>query len=349
MSVCEDVDDPYSFKENTKPFMKSEDLSMYDSNTNALPFHCLENTHDHCSHGPIRQRSLDLHDTTSQDSGFGLERIASFNSPTKLSSFETNSLFSMEDEFLDLADVEPKDKPTLPKDFNKLIAGPIRLSPKIIDKENTPSPNIKTIRPLFKRALSLQNDNTPVSRVRTMLFKVGDDLRSFKRPEPSSLESSFEGTIVKRSKVFQEEIDEQDDAAVPTFRPTLKRAFSSTDESIMCAVQRSDSEPDLIGDFSRQYGLPLATSRHQDLKAISPSTLFELMHGDFGDTISSFKVIDCRYPYEFDGGHIEGAVNIYTRDQCLQLLDESELSTENSKRHILVFHCEFSSERGPNL
>lgn len=344
MSICEDIEDPYSFKENAQPFLKSDDLSMYDSNHATQP--CSE-----LSHGPIRQRSLEFHDNNSQDSGYGqsLERLSSYNSPTRVNSFESHSLCSMEDEFLDFTDVEPLEKPRLPKDFSKLIAGPIRQSPRN-NKENTPSPNDKIIRPLFRRALSLQNnydDNTPnSSRVRTSLFKVGEDIRSFKRPEPPSLlDTSFECSDVKRSKIFQEE----DEAAVPTYRPTLKRAFSSTEEHIMCAVQRSDAEPDLIGDFSRQFGLPLTISRHQDLKAINVQTLSRLMNGEFNHTIDSFKVIDCRYPYEYEGGHIIGALNIYTKENCVQLLEEIRVPRQKSQRHILVFHCEFSSERGPNL
>lgn len=31
----------------------------------------------------------------------------------------------------------------------------------------------------------------------------------------------------------------------------------------------------------------------------------DLLRGHFDDVIDSYKVIDCRYPYEFDGGHIQ--------------------------------------------
>lgn len=64
-----------------------------------------------------------------------------------------------------------------------------------------------------------------------------------------------------------------------------------------------------------------------------------------------------RFPYEFEGGHIKGAINIYTKEQMmdelkekkyLQMNDASAPDCEN-KRNILIFHCEFSSERGPSL
>lgn len=72
----------------------------------------------------------------------------------------------------------------------------------------------------------------------------------------------------------------------------------------------------------------------------------------------------CSYPYEYNGGHIKGAKNIYTKEQIYkEFVDikqpkqdtdtgEAERGNETShdgKRNILIFHCEFSSERGPNL
>lgn len=80
----------------------------------------------------------------------------------------------------------------------------------------------------------------------------------------------------------------------------------------------------------------------------------KLVYGEFNDSVDSFKIIDCRYPYEFEGGHIRGAQNLYTHEQILAELVNSKTETpklvaDESKRNIIVFHCEFSSERGPKL
>lgn len=65
-----------------------------------------------------------------------------------------------------------------------------------------------------------------------------------------------------------------------------------------------------------------------------------------------------RYPYEFEGGHIRGAKNFYTKEQIMKEfvnskdgVNKADSSDQNgaNKRNILIFHCEFSSERGPNL
>lgn len=61
-----------------------------------------------------------------------------------------------------------------------------------------------------------------------------------------------------------------------------------------------------------------------------------------------------RYPYEFEGGHIKGAVNIYTCDDIIRELLEAQANkqagdSKDKRENVLIFHCEFSSERGPFL
>lgn len=118
----------------------------------------------------------------------------------------------------------------------------------------------------------------------------------------------------------------------------------------------ANTEPNLIGDFSKPYCLPLTDGKHRDLNSISVDTMAALLRGEFNDKVASFKVIDCRYPYEYMGGHIRGAVNMFMQEQILNefLSSKSDALINNDnnttpKRNILVFHCEFSSERGPKL
>ena len=62
------------------------------------------------------------------------------------------------------------------------------------------------------------------------------------------------------------------------------------------------------------------------------------------------SVIDCRYPYEYEGGHIQGSLNLYTPDAVkAHFMQRSTENRSDCTRNIIVFHCEFSSERGPKL
>ncbi|XP_008634547.1 PREDICTED: M-phase inducer phosphatase 1 [Corvus brachyrhynchos] len=94
-------------------------------------------------------------------------------------------------------------------------------------------------------------------------------------------------------------------------------------ESILDSDQR-----DLIGDFSKTYLFDTVDGKHQDLKYIDSEMMVSVLTGKFESFIKQCVIIDCRYPYEYEGGHIKPSEN---------------------KRVIVVFHCEFSSERGPRM
>ncbi|XP_008181214.1 M-phase inducer phosphatase-like [Acyrthosiphon pisum] len=118
-----------------------------------------------------------------------------------------------------------------------------------------------------------------------------------------------------------------------------------------------DNESNLIGDFSQSFILPLLSlGRHADLRSISHDVLANLLDGTFNDCVDSYLIIDCRYPYEYEGGHIRGAINVFTNEQLIKDYTEDKLCKKshkndkiNVKRNILIFHCEFSSKRGPSL
>ena len=121
---------------------------------------------------------------------------------------------------------------------------------------------------------------------------------------------------------------------------TIKINNSSTDSS---------SER-LIGDMSRHHTLPiLSKSRHSDLASIEPNTLADLINGKYNDKIGKYLILDARYPYEFNGGHVTGAESAYFKEDLIEKLFKKPIRSQDGKPVILVFHCEFSIERGPKL
>jgi hypothetical protein len=106
-----------------------------------------------------------------------------------------------------------------------------------------------------------------------------------------------------------------------------------------------DSNERLIGDMSRTHTLPILNkSKHNDLASITPETLSDVLKGKYD---IEYLIVDARYPYEFEGGHIQNAENGYLRENLFQKLFENFVPT--TKQRVLIFHCEFSSERGPKL
>ncbi|XP_020645575.3 M-phase inducer phosphatase 3 isoform X1 [Pogona vitticeps] len=145
----------------------------------------------------------------------------------------------------------------------------------------------------------------------------------------------------------------------------LKKTVSLSDMEIIRALDQDYGIRQLIGDFSSVYALPTVTGRHQDLKYISAETVSHeyyyslppslspmaaLLQDQFQSLIEKFFTIDCRYPYEYHVGHIKGALNIHRQEDLFDFFLRKPLfPSAPQKRLILVFHCEYSSERGPKM
>ncbi|CAM5113475.1 unnamed protein product [Natator depressus] len=124
----------------------------------------------------------------------------------------------------------------------------------------------------------------------------------------------------------------------------IRTQSSSEIESILDSDQRN-----LIGDFSKDYLFHTVDGKHQDLKYIDPEMIVSVLTGKFASFIKECVIIDCRYPYEYEGGHIKGAVNLHMEEDVEDFLLKKPIMPSENKRVIIVFHCEFSSERGPRM
>lgn len=76
---------------------------------------------------------------------------------------------------------------------------------------------------------------------------------------------------------------------------------------------------------------------------ISKDVLVDLLDGKYAEHFDQKMIIDCRFEYEYDGGHIDGAVNHNDKE----LLASQLFQTPMDGRTLLVFHCEYSAHRAP--
>ncbi|KAF8796612.1 M-phase inducer phosphatase-like [Argiope bruennichi] len=296
----------------------------------------------------------------SQDSGYSGSSIShQWREKSFFSSFDVDGEDSM-DVIFDFDNCENSQQNfPLPNNMSSLLRKPL-----VSQASRRLTPGNKKSKLAMRRCLSVEMDSVANQLVcgcenmsepftdkdtNDTALKVDDtcfyaDLHgksTFKRPEPPN---DLDLNECKRRK-SSPSIDLP--LGLPNRNTKIKRSYSETAATIMHAILKSDLQPELIGDGSRIYALPLVKGRHQDLKSISPETLARLLQGDFKEAIDAFIVIDCRYPYEFEGGHIQGAKNIYTKEDILETLLKN--SGKCAKNTIVIFHCEFSSERAPNL
>lgn len=129
----------------------------------------------------------------------------------------------------------------------------------------------------------------------------------------------------------------------------LRRSQSATFEhhEDLGNMLDASGQKNVVGDFSGPYTLPSIPGQHEDLKCLTPETVARVLEGEYPDVEA--HIIDCRYPYEYEGGHIKGAVNIYTKEDMLSEFIEKPKKSLTGKKTILIFHCEFSSKRGPDM
>lgn len=77
---------------------------------------------------------------------------------------------------------------------------------------------------------------------------------------------------------------------------------------------------------------------------IAPVVLSDLLNGKYDDFFDNLYIIDCRFDYEFNGGHIKNACNMPFPEKLKdQFIDNPE------PRALFIFHCEFSHNRGPSI
>lgn len=96
------------------------------------------------------------------------------------------------------------------------------------------------------------------------------------------------------------------------------------------------------------HTLRLPTRLESGMNTITPAVLAQLLSGAFSEHYDRVMVIDARFRYEYAGGHVQSAVHVPTLQDMEQLLQENP-PTENGERVCIVFHCEFSKQRGPSL
>jgi rhodanese-related sulfurtransferase len=81
-------------------------------------------------------------------------------------------------------------------------------------------------------------------------------------------------------------------------------------------------------------------------RRIDSDTLCEIMDGCYSSLYDRHVIVDCRFEYEYEGGHIDGAININSKER---LREELIVNASSTERVLLIFHCEYSAHRGPQM
>ncbi|CAH2299271.1 M-phase inducer phosphatase 2 [Pelobates cultripes] len=230
-----------------------------------------------------------------------------------------------DDGFMEIMDDEDaKDESDIPPGMENLLTAPF------VNKESDSDLVIRS-----KRRRLFRSPSMPMSVIRPILKRLD-------RPQDEDTQVKS-----KRHKNMAASFPEEEHKHE---EPKMKIGRSKSLCLSMVEEVMDDDERELIGDSSKTYLLKTVEGKHQDLKYITGEMMDAVLRGRYKDVIERCVIIDCRYPYEYEGGHIKGAVNLpLEQDIDDFLLKKPILPTSEDKRVIIIFHCEFSSERGPRM
>lgn len=248
--------------------------------------------------------SKDEFECFSQDSGYlssasknkvpGCSPASSYFTKVRSSVFDDDSMDSI---FHLDSGMDSQELLAVPESMSNLLTKP--LSGK--EKAKRPATGLRRGKLPIRRCLSMEIDSDsespmaiPASPKNSSASEENSvDLDSnkkytFKRPEPPSDYFTYQNKRRKSSPGLK----------MPPNSPTrefkIQRSYSETATTIMQAIMKTDSQPELIGDGSRSCALPLIQGRHQDLKSITCATLARLLNGEYKEEINSFQLVDCR-------------------------------------------------------
>ncbi|KAL9026532.1 MAG: hypothetical protein Q9196_004817 [Gyalolechia fulgens] len=92
-----------------------------------------------------------------------------------------------------------------------------------------------------------------------------------------------------------------------------------------------------------QLNLPHFIADEESLPRITKETMIDVLDGKHQVTYDQSFIVDCRFEYEYDGGHIDGAINVNNKEELASKLFDPVASN----RTLLIFHCEYSAHRAP--
>ncbi|ODV91599.1 hypothetical protein CANCADRAFT_55441 [Tortispora caseinolytica NRRL Y-17796] len=96
-------------------------------------------------------------------------------------------------------------------------------------------------------------------------------------------------------------------------------------------------------DTEYRHILPSEQKEGEPFRRITCETLIRVLDGHYKEHYDGVQIVDCRFEYEYAGGHIFGAINANSKEDVEKLL----LRNPSGSKTLLVFHCEYSAWRAP--
>ncbi|KAL8699440.1 MAG: hypothetical protein Q9201_006005 [Fulgogasparrea decipioides] len=104
-----------------------------------------------------------------------------------------------------------------------------------------------------------------------------------------------------------------------------------------------DAIMDTVDNPQMQLKLPHFVANEESVPRITKETMIEVLDGKHQASYDQSLIVDCRFEYEYEGGHIDGAINVNSKE----VLASKLFDPASTSRTLLIFHCEYSAHRAP--
>lgn len=126
--------------------------------------------------------------------------------------------------------------------------------------------------------------------------------------------------------------------------PTIRRIHS------MCQTSKEkETHPFDDNSHLAKLQVPFFKVDNDITPRINHDTMYQLLCGTYAADFDDVVVVDCRFAYEFNGGHIHNALNISSQKHLESYFIHHRSLLKNHGRRLVIFHCEFSIFRGPTM
>lgn len=111
----------------------------------------------------------------------------------------------------------------------------------------------------------------------------------------------------------------------------------------LCPTGGLEAIMDTTENPQLQLQLPHFVANEESLPRITKETMVDVLDGKHRSSYGQSLIVDCRFEYEYEGGHIDGAINVNSKEELAsKLFDPASSSTT-----LIIFHCEYSAHRAP--
>ncbi|KAL9649124.1 hypothetical protein ABK040_004146 [Willaertia magna] len=152
--------------------------------------------------------------------------------------------------------------------------------------------------------------------------------------------------LLQQDDVFGNFNNEDDDYFINHLTTNSTTTTNSANASTSASALTTTIELNVTTSMTNELDLPtLPHPRNGDCNTIDSEILVNVLKEN------KFKIliIDCRFPHEYEGGHIQNAINIYKPDDLINLIYKDESTIQKYKDYKIIFHCEYSQCRAPKM